>query len=92
MSAYSANVISEELRGLKVMAVAYVSLSNHSFSIMKKIRSPSCIIFFLCIWSSLIFFLCFLTAKAGKQYYLYQVDAHMLVITLPKTLCYIKTI
>lgn len=47
MSAYSANVISEELRELKVMAVAYVSLSNHSFSIMKKIKSPSCIISYM---------------------------------------------
>ncbi len=44
MGTYSANVISVELRGLKVMAEAYVSLSNHSFSIMKKIKSPSCII------------------------------------------------
>lgn len=44
MGTYSANVISVELRRLKVMAVAYVSLSNHSFSIMKNIKSPSCII------------------------------------------------
>ncbi len=44
MGTYSTNVISVELRGLKVMTVAYVSLSNHIFSIMKKIKSPSCII------------------------------------------------
>jgi len=35
MSAYSANVISDEFRELKVMAVAYVSLSNQIFSIKK---------------------------------------------------------
>jgi len=66
MSAYSANVISEEFRELKVMAVAYVSLGNQIFSI--KEYPISFMHYFVCAWGSLMFFLCYLTAKAGKQY------------------------